>query len=290
MLILAFIGLGYLIYNPYLLKNKQEEVAYIPPKVEEDPHYVIGELSFCSDIWPPYAGKAGETDQGYIVDIIKAIFEPLGYFIVYQNIPWSRCIRETRDGIFHGLAGADIREVPDFVFPTKTVGTTQPQFFTRASSQWKYQGLQALEDIRLGSIQDYTYTALLDIYIRQHQSDPHLTIVKGENGLKQLIDLLEANRIDVFVENAPVVQFTLQQQNIPKNTIKPAGVPGVGVLLYVPFSPKYQESRELVEIFDRGIVQLRKNGKLQKILSRYQLSDWLDEAARIEKHNLGLED
>jgi polar amino acid transport system substrate-binding protein len=273
-----------------LLEEHKAEATYTPPKVQEDPHYVIGELNFCSDLWPPYAGKADKVNQGYVIDIIKAIFEPLGYFIVYENIPWSRCIRETRDGVFHGLAGADIQQVPDFIFPTQTVGTTQPQFFTRPGNPWKYQGLQSLDDVRLGSIQDYTYTAVLDVYIRQHQSDPHLTIVNGESGLRQLIDLLEANRIDVFVEDASVVHATLQQLNISQKKLKPAGVPGVGVLLYVPFSPRYQESRELVDIFDRGIVQLRKNGQLQKILSRYQLSDWLDVAARIEKHNLGLED
>lgn len=260
------------------------------PELESSPHYVIGELKFCSDPWPPYAGKSSDIKPGYIIDILEAIYEPLGYIIKFENIPWSRCIRDTRDGIFNGVAGADLEQVPDFVFPTQTVGTSHPQFYTRADSQWSYQGLGSLEDVRLGIIQDYTYSPQLDVYIRRHQSDSHLTIVKGNDGLKQLISLLQAKRIDVFVENSRVVNFTLSQMEISQENIKSAGAPGKGDVLYVPFSPRYQESRELVNIFDRGIVQLRESGELKQILLRYQMSDWLEEATKIQKRNIGLED
>lgn len=259
----------------------------MPPKLESTPHYIIGELKFCSDPWPPYAGVATDENPGYIIEVIKAIYEPLGYDIKYENIPWSRCIRDTRDGIFDALAGADVREVPDFIFPDLTIGTTKPTFFTRSDYNWKYQEIASLEDIRLGSIQDYTYTPVLDAYIRAHQSDKHVTIVNGNNALLQLIDLLQANRIDVFVENQPVVDFTLSQLKIEAGKIRSAGSAGTGVLLYLPFSPKYQESRELVELFDRGIVQLRENGILEKILSKYQLKDWAGEAEQIHKKLLG---
>lgn len=130
---------------------------------------------------------------------------------------------------------------------------------------------------------------MLDIYIREHQSDKHVIIVNGTNALTQLIDLLQADRIDAFVENETVVDFTLNQLGIKPETIQLAGTPGEGVLLYVPFSPKYQESRELVKIFDRGLVQLRENGELAKILSQYQLIDWMQEADKIHKKQQDLE-
>ena len=77
--------------------------------------------------------------------------------------------------------------------------------------------------------------------------------------------------------------------NIESSKIKSAGSPGSGVLLYVPFSPRYQESRELVEIYDRGIIQLRESGELDNILTRYHMKDWLKDAERIHKKAMELE-
>lgn len=273
-----------------MLHDENGAAVYTPPKVETEPHYVIGKLKFCSDPWSPYAGYADKPLQGYIVDVVRAIYEPLGYEIEYVNVPWSRCIRDARDGVFHALAGADIDEVPDFVFPTQPIGTTKPQFFIRHDFPWKFESIESLDNIRLGSIKDYTYSASLDTYIREHQSDKRMTIVTGVDALEQLITLLQAGRIDAFIENAPVVRFMLSKMDIETNQIKSAGTPGVGVLLYVPFSPKYQESRELVTIFDRGINQLRSNGQLNEILSTYQVEDWLRDAEKIEQYKISLED
>jgi len=285
MFVLAFIGLGYLTYNPPLLEDNGEP-SYSPPKLASDPHYVIGQLRFCSDPWPPYAGKADVENRGYVVEIIQEIYEGLGYVVLYENVPWSRCLRDTRDGIFNGVAGADINEAPDFIFPRSSVGITNPQFFTRPDSQWLYHGVQSLDDIRLGVVQDYTYSPVLDIYIRQHQSDRRLTFVKGTDALTQLFNLVKADRIDAFVENATVVEYTLSQLGVEQGKIKPAGSLETGVILYVPFSPRYQESRELISIFDSGMEQLRNSGRLKEILAKYQVKDWLYQADQIKKRNL----
>jgi len=113
-------------------------------------------LFFCSDPWPPYAGHSHESRQGYIVDVIREIYEPLGYDVRYVNKPWSRCISETRTGKLSALAGADVDEVPDFVFPQETIGVTRPAFFVLKETAWTYQGLDSLATIKLGMIQDYT--------------------------------------------------------------------------------------------------------------------------------------
>ena len=46
--------------------------------------------------------------------------------------------------------------------------------------------------------------------------------------------------------------------------------------LYVGFSPTHpKESREMASIFESGIMKLRKSGKLDKILNKYGLHDWV---------------
>lgn len=243
-------------------------------------------LTFGSDPWPPYAGDAASKTPGYIVEVLEAIYEPHGYRVEFVNKPWSRCITETRDGSMTGLAGADREEVPDFAFPGASVGRTRPTFFGRKGLTWRYTGVESLAGVRLGVIQDYTYSEEVDHYIRTHAGSApggapggdletdRLLVVKGNDALKRLLQALEAGRIDVLVENHPVVLATLRKLNKPVGDFVDAGVGRKPVTLYVPFSPAHPDRDRLCALFDKGIVQLRKSGALQSILQRYDIEDW----------------
>ncbi len=286
LVILLFIiivaGLAFLTYSPIIEAPDKEQI----PEAASSPRKPAAadkELAFCSDPWPPYAGHADAEDEGYIVDILREVYEPLGYKVRYVNVPWSRCIRDTRDGIFNALAGADILEVPDFVFPGETIGITRPAFFVRGNKNWNFQGIKSLDRIKLGSIQDYTYETELDEYIRRYQDTDRVLIVKGNDALIRLITSVQESRIDAFIENAPVVYHTFRQMGISPDELREAGAPNIGVLLFIPFSPKFVESREYAQIYDTRIQELRKSGRLDEILSKYKTDDWLTEAARIKK-------
>lgn len=43
-----------------------------------------------ADEWPPFNTLPSGKHQGYIVDIAREIFEPLGYTIDYRIVPWTR--------------------------------------------------------------------------------------------------------------------------------------------------------------------------------------------------------
>ncbi len=286
LLIIIIFALIFLTYSP----------VYFPPRhaieekqpTEEESYNLkstlaTDELIFCSDPWPPYAGYAGTEHEGYIIDILREIFEPSGYKVQYINVPWSRCIRDTRDGVITALAGADIDEVPDFVFPEETIGITRPAFFVRSDNKWNFQGIKSLENIKLGSIQDYTYEAELDEYIRRYQDTDRTLIVKGNDALIRLITAVQTGRVGTLIENAPVVYDTLRQMGINPGELKEAGAPKIGVRLFVPFSPKFVESRKYTRIFDRRILELRESGRLRSILAVYEINDWLDEGARINR-------
>lgn len=279
-------ALAYLSYSP-LFKTSQilqneEGTANVKrsPEISRQEERV---LFFSSDPWTPYAGYADAELEGYIVDVMREIYEPLGYKVKYVNLPWSRCIRDTRDGKLTALAGADFDEVPDFIFPKETIGITRPAFFTRNNDAWKYTGLDSLSQIKLGVIQDYTYAKEIDEYIQRFQDSERILIVKGNDPLQRLISSLQAGRIDAFIENAPVVYYTTHAMGLPPGMLREAGSPRMGVLLFIPFSPKLSKARELAGIFDERIRELRSGGRLKSILEKYQIEDWLEEAAKIEK-------
>ncbi|MHC4885313.1 MAG: substrate-binding periplasmic protein [Planctomycetota bacterium] len=279
LLIVIFLGvLGLLTYSP--LGSRSGDL--LPENTPSSPTAPPAKtLIFCSDPWPPYAGRQDVKDRGYIVDLVTAIYEPDGYTVSFINLPWSRCIKDTRDGRITALAGADIKEVPDFIFPEETVGTTRPTFFVRKDSSWAFKGVTSLKEIKLGVIQDYTYSEDVDEYTQRHQKSDRLLIVKGNDPLDRLIDALQNKRIEAFIENAPVVHYTLRQKGLG-DQIREAGGPQAGVRLFVPFSPKLPQAKEHARRFDEKIREFRRSGKLKTILDRYQLQDWIDDAKRLK--------
>jgi len=241
------------------------------------------ELIFCSDPWSPYAGQEDAEKEGYIVDVLRAIFEPKGYTVEFVNLPWTRCIKDTRDGRISGMAGADVLEVPDFIFPTATVGVTTPRFFVNAGSPWRFVNVQSLTSVVMGVIQDYTYADSIDRYIQRSQGSERLHMVKGNDPLGRLIEALHNRRIDTFVENAAVAHHALAAAGLDGQIVE-AGGPDAGVRLFVPFSPKLPKATEYARMFDEGIAELRSSGRLGEILAEYNLTEWIHEADRLRKN------
>lgn len=248
-----------------------------PPLLQEQAPKGIpaGALVFCSDPWPPYAGVAEDPNPGYIVEVLQRIFEREGFEVAYINLPWTRCIEDTREGRVTALAGAAVEEVPDFIFPQHTIGRTQPTFFAEAESEWEYGGVASLAAIRLGVIQDYSYAPEVDEFIKAHGDTDRILSVKGRDPLSRLIDALLEQRIDALVENGPVVLHTLKRLDLVADRIKAVGGPPAGVDLYIPFSPRRVDSEALTRIFDLGLERLRARGALEPILARYGVADWV---------------
>ena len=45
--------------------------------------------------------------------------------------------------------------------------------------------------------------------------------------------------------------------------------------IYIAFSPQKPESHKLAKILSEGMLKLRESGKLEEILNKYGLSDWI---------------
>ena len=266
------VALVYVIYGPAVF-SRQEELNGEPSAQDIQPPDPVGGqvLTFASDPWPPYAGTAGAEREGYIVDVLREIYEPLGYRVRYVNHPWTRCIADVRSGRLAGLAGCDVHEAPDLVYPRETIGTTRPTFFALKDARWRYDGVKSLAAIRLGAIQDYTYERNVDVYIRQHRGTDRIVLTTGNDALPQLIQLLRADRIDALIEARPVVEAAIRAINAEDIVI--AGE-APGLRLFVPFSPRIPEGRAYARLFDRRIRELRSNGRLAEILAAYELTDW----------------
>lgn len=240
-----------------------------PVQVDAKPELVV-----CSDPWPPIAFLPGDAIEGYGIEVMRRIFEPLGYEVRYLGGPWTRCIRETREGIASAIIGCYVKEVPGFHVPEEPLGETRQTFFTVASSTWNYSSPESLNGIILGAIQDYSYGEELDAVFAKEGRDLRIVRLTGTDSLSRLIDMLRSGRIDAIVESRMVMDFTLSHKGLAPDSLRVAGQATECPPFYAAFSPTLPESRGLANAFDRGIRALRASGELKAILDVYGLVDW----------------
>ena len=63
-------------------------------------------LTLVADEWCPYNCTPGDEKPGFLVEIVKKVFEPQGFTVDYKIVPWARAIRDTRAGRYSAILGA----------------------------------------------------------------------------------------------------------------------------------------------------------------------------------------
>ena len=82
-----------------------------------------------------------------------------------------------------------------------------------------------------------------------------------------------SNRLNVIIETDLVFWHVATQMGV-QNKLKSAGIAAKPNKAYIAFSPVLPKSEEYAQILSNGMIELRKTGKLEKILNKYGLTDW----------------
>ncbi len=228
-----------------------------------------------ADPWMPYNGDPNAELPGYMVEIMRAIYEPRGYVVDYRLMPWKRALETVKAGEFNAVIGAGEDRRPNFVFPEEEIGVSGSAWFVRKDFEWTYDGLDSLRDVRLATIADYTYTPELDAYVRDNQGTELVQPMKGENAFTRNVQKLLGGRVDVIYADPYVMDWELRQLG-NEGALKIASIdkPEEFERIFAGFSKVREDSAELAAIFDEGVRELRASGKLRDIMSRYGLADW----------------
>lgn len=230
-------------------------------------------ISLRADSWPPYNESPGSATEGYLIDLARAIYTPLGYTIDYRLMPWARTLDEVRAGRIDGAVGAAGEE--SLRMPQQMMGVSNNAIFAPIKATWTYDGIASLQGRRLGCIKDYAYEPELDNYIAANGGDSGKVFLStGDDALSRLFQLIVAGRLDAFVENPIVVAYQLRgAQSAHAGTLKQIGVTGAASPLSIGFSQTPRGEKLAAEL-DAGMQRLRKSGELARILARYGVPDW----------------
>lgn len=212
---------------------------------------------------------------GYMAEFINLAIKEMGYQAKHVTAPWSRAIVDVREGRSTLMMGLLKDDAPDFIFSEESFGITRNCFFTHKNSHWKYDGVASLKKLKLGVTQGFTYDGdALDEYIAEmgEKNTTQVIAVKSEKPIDQMIQMLKAERLDVFVEDEFVGNYNLEQHDLNSQFEAHGCLPEE--LLYIGFSPALKESKALARQFDDAILKLRKSGEIQEILYKYNINDW----------------
>ncbi len=231
------------------------------------------EVVISADVWCPYNCAQDSKYPGYMVEIVIESFKLFGSgeIVKYKILPWERAMLEARKGKIAGIIGAIDSESRGLHMPSQELGLMSAHFFTHQDSKWTFSTIENLKksNKRIGAIKGYEYDdPILSFF---NKNPKRMLFSHGTEALPKLIKILKHNRVDTIIEDQTVFWYKVKQLGINKKTFRPAGISGKSKKLYVSFYNK-----KYADIVSRGIINLRKSGKLKKILEKYNLNDWKD--------------
>ena len=109
-------------------------------------------ITIVADEWPPFNGTPGSKNEGYMVDIARKVFEPKGFTVKYELVPWTRALQGTRKGLYNGAIAATKVEAEGFVFPEEELARYLVAFYVKKGNPWRLEGRHSLTDVTLGTI------------------------------------------------------------------------------------------------------------------------------------------
>jgi ABC-type amino acid transport substrate-binding protein len=210
------------------------------------------------------------SHPGYVVELIKKIFENTQYQISINIYPWSRAIKNVSSGKADALLSPVKSEAPNLLYPKFAVGYQQMCFFTQQKSSWRYNGLSSLKGVQIGIAID-TSIEELNSYVKSHpwqfQFQPY-----HERYLAQNIAKLEKSRMDTFLFTKNSTLFALHKMH-KQGDIKEAGCVEKAPI-YMAFTPvpsKQMKISIMMSVFDRKLTALKKTQYIKKLMASYHL-------------------
>ena len=226
-------------------------------------------LTFAADLWCPVNCEAGTNRPGFAVDLLKQIYEPLGYKINYITMPWARAVERAEAGEIDGVVGALKEDAQNLIFPAEPLLSITDDFYVLSDSQQPYTGLESLKGVAIGIISDYSYsTPVTALLVENARVSGAVQAVSGEDALNQNIRKLRAGRISVICESSIIMDHTLNQLDLTKE-IKWLGGDIPSGDIYVAFSPARAGVAALSQAYDQGVTRLRQNGEIIRIYDSY---------------------
>ncbi len=227
-------------------------------------------LTFRADEWCPYNCSPSDVQKpGFMVELVEAIFAVHGHRVDYSVENFDNSLVQARNNEITGVIGAVKNEAPDFIFPDEEQGISRSCVFVGKDNAFQYNAAGDLAKIgRIGAVKSYYYGDAIGAI---KKGNPHKFILTDAKiPTLALIGMLKGKKIEALLENFIVFKYHIHETPEP---IRLAGCE-IEKKVFVAFGPNAKKNTAYAKILSDGMVQFRKNRKINFILSKYGLSDW----------------
>lgn len=212
---------------------------------------------------------SNSNQKGVLVDLVESIFEADKREVEIDIMPHSRALKMVQKGSYDGVIGILQREDFSLIYPSKSIGRYQYNFYSLEEDTWIYTGLKSLYNRRIGVEKGSSY-GVFDSYINRYShSSKEIQLIHGKDVNNRMMELLKLNRIDSFLADKNTIEWHSNQHPVIKMR-ESGSIPMDDI--YIGFHAS--NGAHLAEFVAEQIKQLRESGKLAELLSPYGLTDW----------------
>lgn len=219
-------------------------------------------LVFATSEWPPYVISENENPSGLNTETVRKLCQRLGFELEIQVLPWKRALLHIKEGKADALfAPRYTEERAKFMYyMSEPLNIEKTVILARKGSNMKISKIDDLKGKVVGVVRGYVYDPEFDKYQGFKRKD----FSKDD---RQLVKKFTNNRIPLIADmDEKVSKYLCRQAGVEAETIYVLNeTPS-----YIGFSKIIGEKgKTLAEKFSQALRQLKEEGVIQKIESRY---------------------
>jgi polar amino acid transport system substrate-binding protein len=224
--------------------------------------YSAEKVVICFDSWPPakITGAQAKPDRhGFIVDMLRKIYEKHGFQVEMQAMPYMRAIAEVEQGRCDLEPATTLMISKVGLFAKTPSYVSQYVFFTPKGSTFQYSGVASLKNLKLGTVVGYDYSSM-DSEFQKYitAAGPFVSSLAGLGAVDRTFKKISLGWLDLFAEDINVGQYIILQQGLGQKLQVSSPLPNT-LKLYPMFSPAHPaKSAKLIRIFETEM-QLNKS-------------------------------
>ena len=216
--------------------------------------------------WQPFYGQ-DLPEKGFFSAIAREVFKRAGYDIKIEFQPWKRALELTKKGNYDGLLGSYYNEerTEHFIYSDK-VFENKDVFISKNKDLVLYKALSELKSYQIGSGRGYTYSDEL--------KQNGFNIIETNDDLHSLRMLLK-DRVDLVLMSEVHFKYLLEHDLdlfAKQEELFVLNMPFRVHSLYCPILKKRENSEEIVARFNEALSEIKEDGTLDKILTRFKFS------------------
>lgn len=220
-------------------------------------------ITAVGDPWPPFTDP-NQPKQGLIVEIVTAAYATQNYELEMHFVPWARAISGVKNASYDLLLATwQTEERKKFLMFSTSYLDNSIKFIKKKGDNFEYIGRESLDDKSIGVVRGYSYTD--DFTKAKNFSRSEAKDFIGN--LRKLI----AGRIDLTLEDEIVAKAIIaKEQPSLLDKIEFSNNNYSTNALYVTSGLANVRHKELIEAFNKGLIEIKNNGEYEKILNTHK--------------------